>query len=88
MIAAGLHGIDARARARAAASRATPTRPTSRACPATLREARDLFAASAVARDAFGEEVVDHYLNNARVELEAFESRRHRLGARRGFERL
>ena len=47
-------------------SRATPTSPTSRACPTTLREARDLFAGSAVAREAFGDEVVDHYLNNAR----------------------
>ena len=46
-------------------SRATPTRPTSRSVPGTLREARDLFAASAVARAAFGEEVVDHYLNDA-----------------------
>ena len=88
MIAAGLHGIDARARARAARSRATPTRPTSRACPATLREARDLFAASAVAREAFGEEVVDHYLNNARVELEAFDAAVTDWERVRGFERL
>ncbi|TPX05566.1 glutamine synthetase, partial [Schumannella luteola] len=42
--------------------------------PSTLREAAELFAASTVAREAFGDEVVDHYLNNARVELAAFES--------------
>ncbi|AYF97140.1 glutamine synthetase family protein [Protaetiibacter intestinalis] len=42
--------------------------------PSTLREAAELFSASAVAREAFGDEVVDHYLNNARVELAAFES--------------
>ena len=33
--------------------------------PGTLRDARDAFAASQVAREAFGEEVVEHYLNNA-----------------------
>ena len=32
-------------------------------------------------REAFGEEVVDHYLNRARIELEAFEADGHRLGA-------
>ena len=42
--------------------------------PSTLSEAAVLFSQSAVAREAFGDEVVDHYLNNARVELAAFES--------------
>lgn len=42
--------------------------------PRTLAEARELFAASAVAREAFGDEVVEHYCEDARVELEAFES--------------
>jgi glutamine synthetase len=40
--------------------------------PTSLREARDLFAGSAVAREMFGAEVVDHYTNNADVELAAF----------------
>ena len=56
--------------------------------PTTLREARDLFADSAVAREAFGEEVVDHYLNNARVELEAFDAAVTDWERVRGFERL
>jgi glutamine synthetase len=56
--------------------------------PATLRDARDLFAASAVARDAFGEEVVDHYVNYARVELAAFDSAVTDWERYRGFERL
>ena len=34
--------------------------------PTTLREAADLFSASAVTRKAFGDEVVDHYANMAR----------------------
>jgi len=42
--------------------------------PSTLSEAAALFSQSAVAREAFGDDVVDHYLNNARVELAAFES--------------
>ena len=41
--------------------------------PTTLRDARDLFAESTVARDAFGQEVVDHYLNYARTEQELFD---------------
>ena len=42
-----------------------------------------------MAREAFGDDVVEHYLNNARVELAAFDARGHRLGdAVRGFERL
>ena len=48
----------------------------------TLRDARDLFAASAIARDAFGKEVVEHYLNT-RVELEPT-TRGHGLGALSG----
>jgi glutamine synthetase len=42
--------------------------------PSTLRQATDLFADSAVAKAAFGDEVVAHYLNNARVELAAYEA--------------
>ena len=56
--------------------------------PATLRDARDLFAASAIARDAFGQDVVDHYLNNARVELEAYDAAVTDWERFRGFERL
>ncbi len=42
--------------------------------PSTLREARDLFAGSQIAREAFGDEVVDHYVNAADVELTAFDA--------------
>ena len=64
LIAAGLHGIDNELELEPpyegnAYESDKPHVPT------TLREARDLFAASAVAREAFGDEVVDHYLNNA-----------------------
>jgi glutamine synthetase len=56
--------------------------------PTTLRGARDLFAASEVAREAFGEEVVAHYVNAADVELRAFEAAVTDWERVRGFERL
>ena len=56
--------------------------------PSTLREARDLFAASAVAREALGDAVVDHYVNNADVELAAYDAAVTDWERVRGFERL
>jgi glutamine synthetase len=56
--------------------------------PATLAEAAALFAESALAREAFGEHVVAHYLNNARVELAAYNAAVTDWERMRGFERL
>jgi glutamine synthetase len=56
--------------------------------PRTLREARQAFAASQVARTAFGEDVVDHYATMADVELEAFDAAVTDWELRRGFERM
>jgi len=56
--------------------------------PTTLRDAAGLFAASQLARDAFGDEVVDHYTNMARIELDAFDSAVTDWERYRGFERL
>jgi glutamine synthetase len=56
--------------------------------PATLQEARDLFAESSVAREAFGDEVVDHYVNMADVELQAFNAHVTEWELQRGFERM
>jgi glutamine synthetase len=56
--------------------------------PTTLREAADLFAGSAVARSAFGAEVVEHYLNNAAIELTAFDAAVTDWERVRGFERF
>lgn len=56
--------------------------------PRTLRAARDAFASSAIARAAFGDEVVDHYTRAADVELAAFETAVTDWERRRGFERL
>ena len=56
--------------------------------PATLREAAELFTGSAFARVAFTDEVVDHYANFARVELEAYDAAVTDWERFRGFERL
>jgi len=56
--------------------------------PTTLREARDLFATSVLARNAFGDDVVDHYVNAADIELAAFESSVTDWERVRGFERF
>jgi glutamine synthetase len=56
--------------------------------PATLRDAAGLLAESEMARQAFGDEVVDHYLNAARVELAAFDAVVTDWERSRGFERL
>jgi glutamine synthetase len=56
--------------------------------PSTLREARDLFAASTVAREALGDAVVDHYVNNADVELAAFDAAVTDWERFRSFERM
>jgi glutamine synthetase len=42
--------------------------------PRTLRDATDLFAASAFAKEAFGEDVVEHYTHFFRTEQAAFDA--------------
>ncbi|MEO8815284.1 MAG: glutamine synthetase family protein [Mycobacterium sp.] len=59
-----------------------------RQLPTTLGEAAALFGESALARKAFGDDVVEHYLNNARVELHAFNTAITDWERVRGFERL
>ena len=56
--------------------------------PTTLAEATELFDRSAVARAAFGDEVVDHYAHAARVEIDAFNAAVTDWERYRGFERL
>jgi glutamine synthetase len=56
--------------------------------PTTLREAREAWAGSAIAREVFGDEVVDHYTNMADVELAAFDSAVTDWELRRSFERM
>ncbi|WP_346535888.1 glutamine synthetase family protein [Micromonospora sp. DPT] len=62
--------------------------PAAERVPATLRDALTLWASSAVAKDAFGDEVVAHYANQAKVELAAFDAAVTDWELVRGFERL
>jgi glutamine synthetase len=62
--------------------------PTAPHVPRTLRDAASLWEAGGVAREAFGDEVVEHYANNAKIELAAFDAAVTDWELRRGFERL
>jgi glutamine synthetase len=88
MIAAGLDGIDRELELPPETQGNAYETEGLEHVPSTLRDARDLFAESALARGAFGEEVVEHYLNNARVELDAFDAAVTDWERVRGFERL
>ncbi|MFF0538603.1 gamma-glutamylethanolamide synthetase GlnA4 [Streptomyces coelicoflavus] len=87
MVAAGLHGVEQRlelpepcpGNAYAADYEHVPT---------TLREAAELWENSTLAKEAFGDEVVAHYRNMARVELDAFDAAVTDWELRRSFERM
>jgi glutamine synthetase len=87
IIAAGLHGVDQGLELEPEYQGNAYLSDKPR-LPGTLREARDLFAASELARSAFGAEAVAHYCNAADVELRAFESAVTDWERVRGFERL
>jgi glutamine synthetase len=88
IIAAGLHGVEQGLELEPAYTGNAYLATDKPRLPTTLREARDLFASSDVARAAFGEEVVRHYSHAADIELAAFESAVTDWERFRGFERL
>ena len=88
MIAAGLHGVDHGLELEPALEGNAYDADDKPHLPTSLRDARDLWVASDVAREAFGAEVVDHYANMAHIELEAFGSAVTDWERVRGFERL
>ncbi|MFJ8964656.1 glutamine synthetase family protein [Lentzea sp. NPDC102401] len=87
LIAAGLHGVEQKLELEDefVGNAYASDRPT---VPTTLKESAELLAGSTIARDAFGKDVVDHYLNAAKVELTAFEAAVTDWEKVRGFERL
>ena len=87
MIAAGLDGID-RELPLEAEFQGNAYGADRAQVPSTLRDAAELFAASDLAKSALGEGVVAHYLNAARIEIEAFDAAVTDWERRRGFERL
>src|SRR3954447_609516 len=87
LIAAGLYGIEHELVLEEACATNAYERKGAR-IPSTLREAAELWSASPIARASFGDEVVDHYANMARVELATFEAAVSGWERARGFERL
>ena len=87
MLAGGLYGIEEELPLEAAYTGNAYAADLSHV-PTTLAEARDLLAGSALARAAFGDDVVDHYVNAADVELAAFNGAVTDWERVRGFERL
>jgi len=90
LIAGGLHGIErGLALPEPYAGNAYETgQDDAERLPGTLDEAATLFGASAVAMEAFGKDVVSHYVNNARVELAKFNAAVTDWERVRGFERF
>lgn len=87
LIAGGLHGIENELELPEPVTGNAYTSGADR-LPTTLAEAADLFERSEIARAAFGDDVVDHYVNYARVELNAFNVAVTDWERVRGFERL
>ncbi len=77
-----------RAAAGAGVRRQRLRRPTSRRCRRRCATRPRCSPRAKLAREAFGDEVVDHYLNAARVELAAFDAAVTDWERVRGFERL
>ncbi|MCF6467134.1 glutamine synthetase [Nonomuraea sp. MG754425] len=87
LIAAGLRGIDAEL-ALEDPYEGNAYTSGAETVPHTLRDALALFEASEPAREAFGADVVEHYANNARVELAAYDAAVTDWEMFRGFERM
>jgi glutamine synthetase len=87
LVAAGLYGIERKLELPEACSGNAYTAEYAHV-PTTLREAAELWENSPIARAAFGDEVVEHYRNMARVELEAFDAAVTDWELRRSFERM
>jgi glutamine synthetase len=87
MMAAGLYGIENKLKLEPM-TEGNAYEADKAQVPNTLREARDLLDGSAIAREVFGDAVVDHYVHMADIELRDFEAAVTDWELVRGFERL
>jgi glutamine synthetase len=88
MVAAALYGIEHQLDLEAAVPGNAYDDAAAPRVPATLRDALTLWESSGVARAVFGDEVVAHYANAARIELAAFDAAVTDWELFRGFERM
>jgi glutamine synthetase len=88
IIAGGLHGVENELPLEAAYTSNAYEDESAPHVPTTLRDAAELWKNSDIAAAAFGDDVVAHYANMARVELEAFDAAVTDWEMMRGFERL
>jgi glutamine synthetase len=86
-IAAGLYGIEQGLKFEGLYTGNAYADPAVREVPKTLYEAVELLTGSKAARAAFGDVVVDHYVNTARQEQAVFDRRVTDLDLQRNFER-
>ncbi|WP_037670588.1 glutamine synthetase family protein [Streptomyces griseus] len=87
LVAAGLYGIEQKLELPEACPGNAYTAEYAHV-PTTLREAAELWENSPIAKAAFGDEVVAHYRNMARVEVEAYDAAVTDWELRRSFERM
>ena len=87
IIAAGLHGIDNELPL-GDAFEGSGYDAVAEHVPTTLGEAAKLWSSSGIARHAFGDNVVEHYANTARVEMAAFDAAVTDWERVRSFERM
>ncbi|WP_151476740.1 glutamine synthetase family protein [Streptomyces albicerus] len=87
LVAAGLYGVEQKLELPEACTGNAYTSEYEHV-PTTLREAAELWENSPIAKAAFGDEVVAHYRNMARVELDAFDAAVTDWELRRSFERM
>jgi glutamine synthetase len=88
IIASGLHGVEAGLELEPVCEGSAYADRSRARVPHTLRDAREVFASSAVARGAFGQELVESSLNPADVELASFQVAVTDWERARGFEWL
>jgi glutamine synthetase len=86
-IAAGLYGIEQGLRFEGLYTGNAYADPSVREVPKTLYEAAQLLENSQAARAAFGDTVVDHYVNTAWQEQRVYDRRVTELDLQRNFER-
>jgi glutamine synthetase len=88
LLAAGLAGVERRIEPGPAFGGDSYTAEGLPRLPCRLHEAIEAFERSELAREAFGEAVIAHYLHFARTEQEAVEARVTEVERERYFERI